>query len=225
MVVIAADEKDRIIRPRSGDHCAQKHDGLVGNAQAAQLGDSRYYCLCDHHRYPDRYQRQQHGERVAVNHQQDGKHQDGDCKLNWNPIPFARDCQVGHGGRGSGKVCCQLGPGWAVFQSLLDSLLNKAGNPLVGGVGPRSAQLARNADRHYPGFVVPTGQDRTQGRRADKILQHHDISRVLAQRVRQLVVGGFVGGAKPLLVGQYHQQKVFRARFVKRLGHLSGGDA
>ena len=104
-------------------------------------------------------------------------------------------------------------------------MFDDVADPIESGVRLRSAQLAGNADRQHPGFVVLAGHDRAQGRRADEILHHQDISRVLAQRVHQFAVSGFVGGAKPLVIGQDHQQKIFGARFVKRLGHLSSGDA
>ena len=88
-------------------------------------------------------------------------------------------------------------------------MVDDAADLVESGVGPWRAQLTRNADRQHPSFVVLAGHDRSQRRRADEVLQHHDISGVLAQRVHQLAVDGFVGAAEPLVVGQDHQQQVF----------------
>ena len=66
IVVIAADEKDRVIRSRAGHDRTQKYDGLVRDARVGQLRVARHHRLCDHQGQPDRYQRQQHGDRTAV---------------------------------------------------------------------------------------------------------------------------------------------------------------
>ena len=114
IVVIAADQEDRVIRSRARDHRAQKDDGLVRNAQSEEFGDSGHHGLCDHQGRPDRRQRQQHGDRVAVHHQQNEEHQDADRDLDRQAILFAGDGEVGDGGRGSGDVHCQ----WAVGATL-----------------------------------------------------------------------------------------------------------
>ena len=214
--MIAANEKDGVIRSGAGHDCAQKYDGLIRDARASQLRVARHHRLCDHQGQPDRYQRQQHGDRAAVNHQQDDEHQNGDSQLDRKPVPITRDGEVGDGCSGPGEVCRQGRSGDGVFDDVADLV--------ESGVRPWSAQLARNADRQHPSFVVRAGHDRSQGRCADEILQHHDISRVVPQRVHQVAVNGFIGGAEPFVVGQDHQQEVFRARFVKRLSHLSSGD-
>ena len=114
IVVIAADEKDRIIRSRAGDHGAEEDDGLVRDAQPEELGDSCHQGLRGHQGRPDRRQRQQHGDRVAVHHQQNEQHQDGDRELDRQAVLFARDGEIGDGGRGSGDVHGQ----WAVAATL-----------------------------------------------------------------------------------------------------------
>ena len=159
---------------------------------AGQLGVARHQRLCDHQGQPDRDQRQQHRDGAAVNQQQDDEHQNPDRQLDRKPIVIARDREVGDGCRGAGEVCRQGSPGDGVFDDVADLV--------ESGVRAWSAQFARNADRQHPGFVVLAGQGRTQRRRADEILQHQDISRVLAQRVHEFAVNGFVGGAKPLVL-------------------------
>jgi len=64
------------------------------------------------------------------------------------------------------------------------------------------------------------------GGRADEVLQHHQ-RRGLSLRSASttFAVGAFVGGAEPLVVGQDDQQAGLpEPAFVKRLGHLPGGD-
>ena len=77
-------------------------------------------------------------------------------------------------------------------------VFDDVGDPVEGLVGPRRAQLARQADRQHPGRLVLAGQERSQLRCADEILHHHDIGDVVAQRVHQLAVGGLVGGLEPV---------------------------
>jgi hypothetical protein len=82
-------------RPNRYDRAhAEQAKFLAAAKFALNIGTPSYHGLCDHQGYPDRYQRQQHGDRVAVNHQQDGEHQDGNRKLNQNPIPFSRDSEL-----------------------------------------------------------------------------------------------------------------------------------
>ena len=104
IVVIAADEEDGVIRSGAGDDRAQKDDGLVRNTQPEELGDAGHHGLRDHQGRPDRHQRQQHGDRVAVDQQQHEEHQDGDRDLDGQAVVFARDGEVGDGGRGPGDV-------------------------------------------------------------------------------------------------------------------------
>ena len=54
VVVIAADEKDRVIRAGAGHDRAQKDDGLVRDTRAGQLGVAGHHRLCDHQGQPDR---------------------------------------------------------------------------------------------------------------------------------------------------------------------------
>jgi len=119
----------------------------------------------------------------------------------YEPILLARDREVGDRRRGAGDIRPQRRP--------LDGMLDGVPDLVESGVGPWRSQLARNAHRQHPGFVVLAGHDRSKRRRADEVLQHHDISGVLAQRVHQPAVDGFVGAAEPLVVGQDHQQQVF----------------
>ena len=89
IVVIAADEEDRVIRSGAGDDRAQEDDGLVRHARAGQFRVAGHHGLRDHQRRPDRRQWQQHGDRVAVHQQQHGEHQDGDRDLDRHAIVFA----------------------------------------------------------------------------------------------------------------------------------------
>ena len=120
----------------------------------------------------------------------------------------------------AGPVTCTVsGP------SAPDVVFDDVGDSVVGLVGPRRAQLARKADRQHPGRLVLAGQERAQLRRGEEVLHHHDVCDVVAQRVHHLAVGGFVGGLEPGFVDKRNDEKVVRTRFVKRFGHLPGGDA
>ncbi len=178
VVVIAADEEDRVIRSRAGDHAAEKHDRLVGNAEA-QLGDARYRRLRSHQGDADRDERQQHGDRVSVDDQQDGEQHHCDREFDPKPIPITDVGEVGDGGRGSSQVCRQ--------RLARDGPVDDLGDALVRGVGLRCAQLSGEADRQDPGLVILAGQDLAQRRCAEEILQHHDVMDVPAQPVDQFL--------------------------------------
>ena len=99
----------------------------------------------------------------------------------------------------------------------------------VGDSAEPLVQIRRTHDagEHHgqiPGFVILAGHCIAQGRCVDEVLQHHDIAGVFAQGVDQGAIGGLVGGAESLVVGQDDQEKIFGARFVESLGHLSCGD-
>ena len=216
IVVVAADQEYRVIRSRTGDHRAQQDDGLVGHTEAGELGETGNRRLGDHQGDPDPGQRQQHGDRVAVHHQQYDEHQHGDRDLDRPAVPFAGDGQVGHRGRRSSQVYVQRTSRGCPFDD--------AGDPVEGRIGLRGAQCAGQTHRKDPGLVVLARQERTQRGGRDEFLHHHDVALVATQCLHQLPIGGFGRPAQPALVGQDHQQEIVRARFLKRLGHLPGRD-
>ena len=103
IVVIAADEEDGVIRSRAGHHPAQEDDGLVRDTQA-EWAETSHDGLRHHQRDADRDQRQQHGDHVPVDDQQDDEQQDGDRELDPNPVVLTGGVEVGDGDRGSGDV-------------------------------------------------------------------------------------------------------------------------
>ena len=120
----------------------------------------------------------------------------------------------------AGPVTCTVT--WAVGAGVV---FDDVGDSVIGLVGTRRAQLARKTDRQHPGRLVLARQERAQLRCGEEVLNHHDICHVVAQRVHHLAVGGFVGGLEPGFVDKSDYEQVVRTRFVKRFGHLPGGDA
>ena len=105
-----------------------------------------------------------------------------------------------------------------------DILFDEVGNTFVGVVAAGCAHLAGKADRQHPGRLVLAGQERAQLRRGEEVLNHRDVGDVIAQCVDDLAVLGFVGLLESGIVDEGGDKKIIRTRFVKRLGHLAGGD-
>ena len=217
IVVVAADQEDGVIRSGARDDRAQKDGRLVRHTQPEEFRDPGHHGLCDDQGRPDRRQRQQHGDRIAVHQQQDEEHKDADRDLDGQAVLFAGHRQVGDRRRGPGDMHGE----WAVGRVVFDEI----GDPVVGLIGPRRAQLACKADRQHPRGLVLAGQKWAQLRRGEEVLNHHDVGHVVPKSVHHLAVGVFVGGFEPGFVDECHDEKVVATRFLKRLGHLAGGHA
>ena len=209
--MVAADEEDRVVGARAGEHRGKQHDRLVRHAQpeGAQAGDD---ALGGRQRHPDRDQRQHHGERIAIDHQQDRQQGDDGGDFDGDPVAIADVLNIVEGARGAGGVGLQGGSRHGV----LDGLHGALGR----GDRPGGGYLADNVDWQKPGLVVSADQDFLQRWRGDEILKCRDVLGFGTQFADQFAIDRLIGRGETLLIGQDDQQDVVRAGLLERLAHL-----
>ena len=226
--MIAADQEDGVIRSGASDHRRQQHHHLVRNGHPGQHRHCRDHRLRGQQGGADGDERQEHGDRVAIDQGQDDQQQDDDRQLDRHAVARTGVGQVGRGGRRAREFGPQGRRG--------DGAFHDARDVGVGAIGLRRAQLAGQAHRQDPRLAVLGGQQFPKRRGAEEILHHHDLSGLarargflgeLAQPVHQSAVHHRVVGPEdpvPGSAGQQDQQHVLRAGFPERPADRLRGD-
>ena len=198
--MVPADQEHRVVNAGSKHHGGHQHDRLVGDAQP-QRAQACDYSLSRQQRNTNSDQRQQHGQHVAVDHQQNHQqHDDGD-DLNGDLVALADVVKVVEGARRPGGVGLQRRPG--------DRVLHGPYGALGRGDRFRGGQFSDDIDRQQPRFVVLAYQNLAEWRHGDEVLQRRDVLGLAAQLTGQSAIDLLVCRCQAVLVGQHDQQDVF----------------